>query len=314
MRVLFAGTPEFARAALASLLEHGFDVVGVLTQPDRPSGRGMKLTPSPVKQLALQQHIPVLQPQTLRHPVVQEQLKTYRADVMVVAAYGLILPQEVLEIPRLGCLNIHASLLPRWRGAAPIQRAIEAGDTETGITIMQMDEGLDTGDILWKESLPIEASDTAGSLHDKLASLGGQTIVYALQRLGRNQLTATPQPQNGVTYAAKIQKEDGMINWSLPAKQLERRIRAMNPGCGISCAWNNSRLKIWQAQVVDRTGTAGHTLEVSETSWIVGCGEKALSLEVVQQPDHKRLPIADFLRGHEIACGPLSTHTAVNLS
>lgn len=303
MRLIFAGTPDFASLALARLHEAGHEIVAVLTQPDRPSGRGMKLTPSPVKQLALSLNIPVLQPQTLKHPVIQSQLKTFKADVMVVAAYGLLLPPEVLEIPRRGCLNIHASLLPRWRGAAPIQRAIEAGDTETGITIMQMDAGLDTGEILLKEDLPIDPEETAATLHDKLAALGGELIVYALNRLANGQLTAAPQSSKGATYAAKITKEEAQINWNQPAKQIERQIRAFNPFPGAFTAGKDGVLKIWGAAISQEQGKPGTVIAKSETSITVACGEGALELLTVQQAGGKRLPTQTFLVGHPIEIG-----------
>ncbi len=303
MRLIFAGTPEFARLALARLHEEGHEIAAVLTQPDRPSGRGMKLTPSPVKQLALELGIPVLQPQTLKHPVIQSQLKTFKADVMIVAAYGLLLPEEVLEIPRLGCLNIHASLLPRWRGAAPIQRAIEAGDTETGICIMQMDVGLDTGDILLTEDLPIEKDETAHSLHDKLASLGSESIVYALKRLENGQLTGTPQPSKGVTYAAKIAKEEAKIDWKQPAKVIERQVRAFNPFPGAHTAWAEGSLKIWSVAVTSGEGKPGTVISKSETSITVACGEGAVDLLTVQQAGGKRLSAQTFLVGHPIEEG-----------
>lgn len=303
MRLIFAGTPEFARLALARLHEEGHEIAAVLTQPDRPSGRGMKLTPSPVKQLALDLGIPVLQPQTLKHPVIQSQLKTFKADVMIVAAYGLLLPEEVLEIPRLGCLNIHASLLPRWRGAAPIQRAIEAGDTETGISIMQMDVGLDTGDILLMEDLAIEKDETAHSLHDKLANLGSELIVYALKRLENGQLTATPQPSKGVTYAAKIVKEEAKIDWKEPAKIIERKVRAFNPFPGAHTQWAEGPLKIWNVAVTDGKGKPGTVISKSETSITIACGEGAVELLTVQQAGGKRLSAQTFLVGHPVEEG-----------
>ena len=303
MRIIFAGTPEFARVALADIIASGHTVVAVLTQPDRPSGRGMKLLPSPVKQLAVDHGIQVLQPQTLKHPVVQEQLKNLHADLMVVAAYGLLLPQAVLDLPRLGCINIHASLLPRWRGAAPIHRAIEAGDKATGICIMQMDAGLDTGGILLSESLPILADDSCGSLHDKLAQLGGQLTVHALQRLESGLLTAMPQASSGVTYAAKVRKEEGLLNWNDDALALERRIRAFNPFPGAYCHSQGQLLKIWRAQVLGVAGTPGTLLSVSDSEIVVACGRKALKLLELQLPGGKRLSTADFLRGHALNVG-----------
>ena len=231
MKVAFAGTPEFAAAALEAILAAGFEVPLVLTQPDRPAGRGMQLQPSPVKQVALAAGIPVHQPEKLRTPEQQAPLAEAGADVLVVAAYGIILPQTVLDMPRYGCLNIHASLLPRWRGAAPIHRAIQAGDAETGITIMQMDAGLDTGPMLMKRVEPIHSDDTTGSLHDRLAWIGAELIVDALNALRTSsaRLPATPQPADGVTYAAKIGKAEAIVDWTRPAVELERMVRAFNP-------------------------------------------------------------------------------------
>ena len=238
MRVIFAGTPDFAANALAALIAAGHEILVVLTQPDRPKGRGMKLTPSPVKTLALQYNLPVWQPENLKDAAVQQQLRDLQADVMVVAAYGLLLPAAVLSIPEHGCLNIHASLLPRWRGAAPIQRAIEAGDVESGVCIMQMDVGLDTGDVLLSRNTPITEDTTAAQLHDALALVGAETIVEALAKLP--ELTAVPQPEAGVTYAQKLSKADAEIDWALGAKQIHNKIRALNPVPG---AW--SSLKLW---------------------------------------------------------------------
>lgn len=298
MRLIFAGTPEFSRQALASLHAAGHEIVAVLTQPDRPAGRGMKLTHSPVKQLALELGLPLLQPQTLKHPVIQTQLIGLKADAMIVAAYGLLLPQEVLEIPRHGCINIHASLLPRGRGAAPIQRAIEAGDAETGITIMQMDQGLDTGDILLMESLPIEADDNAGTLHDKLAQLGSELMVYALQRLQDGYLTPAKQPEHGATYAAKIAKEEASIDWSAPAKLIERRIRAFNPFPGASTPFADGKLKIWSSHVCAGSGAPGTVLPAAEGELKIACGDGALQILEVQQAGGRRLPAKAFLAGH----------------
>src|SRR5690606_20940523 len=223
LKVAFAGTPDFAAQALRAILDAGFDVPLVLTQPDRPAGRGMKLTPSPVKAVALAHGIAVDQPERLRTPEQRAALAAVQPDVLVVAAYGLLLPREVLELPRLGCINIHASLLPRWRGAAPIHRAIEAGDTETGITIMQMDEGLDTGPMLLSRSVPILPDDTTGSLHDRLAALGAELVVDALRRLPEG-LPATPQPDAGMTYANKISKAEAALDWCRPAVELARAV------------------------------------------------------------------------------------------
>lgn len=303
MRLIFAGTPEFSRLALSRLHEVGHEIVAVLTQPDRPAGRGMKLAPSPVKQLALQLGLNVLQPQTLKHPVIQTQLKGFKADAMIVAAYGLILPQEVLDIPRHGCLNIHASLLPRWRGAAPIQRAIEAGDSETGITIMQMDQGLDTGDILWKESLPIEPDETAATLHDKLAQMGSELMVYALQRLENQHLTPVPQSDKGATYAAKILKDEALIDWRQPAKVVDRRIRAWNPVPGAFTLKDGHTIKVWQCRVCEGSGEPGTVLAADEQTLVIACGEGAVQLLEVQLAGGKRLPARAFLVGHPLPPG-----------
>lgn len=307
MKIVFAGTPEFAASALQSLLvagqSTGFNVTHVYTQLDRPAGRGMQLHASAVKQLALQHQLPVLQPKTLRDEAAQAELRALQPDVMVVAAYGLILPQAVLDIPRLGCLNIHASLLPRWRGAAPIHRAIEAGDSETGITIMQMDAGLDTGAMLLKQAVPIAATDTTATLHDKLAQLGGQMIVQALQRLQQGTLSGSPQPAEGVTYAHKILKEEALLDWTQSADVLARRIRAFNPFPGAVAHYQDTAIKIWQAQAIDANGAPGQILSADETGVHVACGRGALQLQLLQRPGGKRLSAADFLQGFPLVVG-----------
>lgn len=309
MKVIFAGTPEFAATALAAIHEAGFDIPLVLTQPDRPAGRGMHLHASAVKQYAMEHNIPVAQPISLKlngkYPDVAAEahdvLRNTEHDVMVVAAYGLILPLSVLAIPRLGCLNIHGSLLPRWRGAAPIHRAIEAGDAETGITIMQMEEGLDTGPMLLKQSLAINSTDTTGGLHDKLAAMGGEMIVQALRQLEKGTLAATVQPEQGVTYAAKISKEEAALDFHLPADVLARKIRAFNPFPGTHAQYGTSTIKIWAAQMVtaNKTGaTPGQILTASAQEGIlVACGEGVLKLTELQKPGGKRLPAAEFLQG-----------------
>ena len=289
MKVVFAGTPEFAQVALERLLAAGFEVPLALTQPDRPAGRGMKLQASPVKQTALAHGIPVAQPLSLRldgkYPddaaAAREALLAAQPDVMVVAAYGLILPQWVLDLPRLGCLNIHASLLPRWRGAAPIHRAIEAGDAATGITIMQMDAGLDTGDMLLVEQLPIAADDTTATLHDKLATLGGRLIVEALELAACGGFRPVRQPEAGVTYAHKIEKAEALVDWNLPAEQIGRRVRACNP---FPAALTHARtpegksepVKIWRAQVsgipVPAAARPGEVLALDAQGIHVACG------------------------------------------
>jgi methionyl-tRNA formyltransferase len=302
MKVAFAGTPEFAAAALEAILAAGFDVPLVLTQPDRPAGRGMQLQPSPVKRVALAAGIPVHQPEKLRTPEQQAPLAEVQADVLVVAAYGIILPQAVLDLPRHGCLNIHASLLPRWRGAAPIHRAIQAGDAETGITIMQMDAGLDTGPMLLSRAEAIHADDTTGSLHDRLAQLGADMIVEALRALPGG-LTATPQPADGVTYAAKIGKAEATVDWNRPAAEIERAIRAFNPFPGAVATLQQTPVKLWRARAIDATGTPGEVLLAEGAGVIVACGQGALCVTELQKPGGKRLPAAEFLRGMPIAAG-----------
>ncbi len=311
MRVIFAGTPEFAAIALQSLQQAGHTISLVLTQPDRPAGRGMQLQPSAVKQFALAHQIPVAQPVSLRldgkHPEVAQEAHALLAatphDVMVVAAYGLILPTSVLQIPPLGCLNIHGSLLPRWRGAAPIHRAIEAGDAQTGITIMQMDEGLDTGAMLLKESLTIAADDTTASLHDKLAAMGGRLIVEALARLEQGSLPAAPQPQEGISYAAKIAKEEAALDFSLPAVTLDRRIRAFNPFPGALAHMGATAIKIWRARPAVGQGQPGTILAADAAGVVVACGEGALLLTELQKPGGKRLPAEQFLQGFALSAG-----------
>ena len=311
MRAIFAGTPEFAAVALAALHAAGIEIPLVLTQPDRPAGRGMQLQASPVKQFALAHQIPVAQPTSLRldgrFPEQAKQahdlLRATAHDVMVVAAYGLILPPSVLAIPPLGCINIHASLLPRWRGAAPIHRAIEAGDAETGITIMQMDAGLDTGDMMLVSREPISPQDTTGELHDRLAALGGRLIVDALLRLAEGRLTRTPQPDEGVSYAAKISKDEAALDLRLPASTLLRRIHAFNPAPGASVQSGDSVLKIWRAERIAGIGEPGLVLAVDARGVTVACGEDALLLTELQKPGGKRLPAANFLQGFSIEAG-----------
>lgn len=304
MKIIFAGTPHFAAAALEALLSEKFNVVAVLTQPDRPSGRGLQLTPSPVKQLALQHQLPVLQPLSLKNTEIQQQLAAYAADVMVVAAYGLILPQAVLSLPQHGCLNIHASLLPRWRGAAPIQRAILAGDLETGITVMQMDVGLDTGDMLLKKICPINANDNAETLHDKLANMGAETIVEALRLLEQKQLIPTPQDSALATYAGKLSKAEGQIDWSRHAAEIALAVRAYNPFPVAASLLNKTPIKIWQASArTDMHGHPGTILAIDKSGIFVACGTGALRLEVLQRPGAKALPVSQFLQGFPVQPG-----------
>lgn len=304
LRVGFAGTPAFAQKALQAILDARFDVVVVLTQPDRPSGRGMQLTPSPVKTLALGRRIPVEQPLSLRDDEAQAMLRAYDLDVLVVVAYGLILPQKVLELPRAGCLNIHASLLPRWRGAAPIHRAIEAGDAETGVCIMQMDAGLDTGGVVDEARLPILPMETTAQLHDRLAALGAERIVAILQKLAEGEtLLAQAQPEAGVTYAHKLEKAEARLDVSAPAALLDRKIRAYNPFPGAVLQAGDQPIKIWQASIVQEQGLPGTVLTADDAGVVMACGEGALRLEVLQAPGGKRLPAADFLRGHPLPAG-----------
>jgi methionyl-tRNA formyltransferase len=314
MRAVFAGTPDFARAALERLQAAGFTIPLVFTQPDRPAGRGMKLQPSPVKQFAQERGIAVAQPRSLRldgkfpqdAAAAQAALHEAKPDVMVVAAYGLILPPWVLDLPRLGCLNIHASLLPRWRGAAPIHRALEAGDAETGVTIMQMDAGLDTGDMLLAERLPIAPADTTGTLHDKLAALGGRMIVEALELAACGGLRPQRQPAEGVTYAHKIEKAEATIDWSQPAAVIERRIRAFDPFPGATARLGEETVKVWRAQALPGRGSVppGTIVAVDARGIGVACGDGGrLELTELQRAGGKRLPVADFLRGFPVAAG-----------
>jgi methionyl-tRNA formyltransferase len=314
MRLIFAGTPEFARVALERLHGAGFVIPLVLTQPDRPAGRGMKLQASPVKQFAQAHGIDVAQPRSLRldgkfpddAAHARAAIEAARADVMVVAAYGLILPQWVLDAPALGCLNIHASLLPRWRGAAPIHRAIEAGDAVTGVTIMQMDAGLDTGDMLLVERLPIAAGDTTATLHDRLAVLGGRLIVEALEMAACGGLPRTPQPAEGVTYAHKIDKAEAQLDWWQPAAVLERRLRAFDPFPGATASLAGEPLKLWRGQVLAGGAAAaapGTVLAASPQGLDVATGDGVLRLTELQRPGGKRLAAAQVLQGLAVAPG-----------
>ncbi len=309
MKLVFAGTPEFAREALAALHAAGHEIALVLTQPDRPAGRGMKLQASPVKQWALDHGAPVAQPRSLRldgkYPedaaAARETLLAANAECMVVAAYGLILPQWVLDLPPLGCLNIHASILPRWRGAAPIHRAIEAGDAQTGITIMQMDAGLDTGDMLLVSTLPIASDATTATLHDQLATLGGECIVQALA--APDALVRTPQPAEGITYAHKIDKAEAALDWALSAEVLARRIRAFDPFPGMTVPFTHNgateTLKLWAAvaEPLAQHAEPGTVVQADASGVRVACGEGQLCLTQLQRPGGKRLNAADFLRG-----------------
>ncbi|MBL8310114.1 MAG: methionyl-tRNA formyltransferase [Burkholderiales bacterium] len=317
MRVVFAGTPEFAAVALRALLvvprDVALEVVAVYTQPDRPAGRGMKLTASAVKQVASAHGLPVLQPPTLRTPEAQAELAALAPDVMLVAAYGLILPQSVLDIPRLGCLNIHASLLPRWRGAAPIHRAILAGDTESGVAIMQMEAGLDTGPVLAERRTAIAARETTGQLHDRIAALGAEAAVDVLRRLARGEsLVATNQPVEGVTYAHKITPEEAQIDWSASAVEIDRKIRAFNPVPGAWTTWRGEKLKLWASELVHvpsclggEPGTvlastpAGVAGARAPSQLLVSCAGSVLAVTEAQRAGGRRMPVSAWLTGND---------------
>lgn len=301
MRIVFAGTPAFAVPSLRAAHAH-HEVVAVYTQPDRPAGRGRGLTPSPVKLEAIQRGIPVLQPLSLKKKSTQDALREMQPDVMIVVAYGLILPQAVLDIPQYGCWNVHASLLPRWRGAAPIQRAILAGDVETGVTIMQMDAGLDTGDMLLTQKVAITPRTTAGMLHDQLAETGARLIVEAVARY--SELEHVKQPEIGVTYAAKLAKDEGRIDWTRPAVEIERQVRGLNPWPGVWCTLNEERLKVLEtevtAEVTDGSEAPGTALD---DALAVACGEGALRLTRVQRAGKAPMAAADLLRGFAVPKG-----------
>lgn len=309
LRIIFAGTPDFAARHLQALLDAGHQVVAVYSQPDRPAGRGQQLQASPVKQLALQHQLPVYQPKSLKKAKAQQELAALQADLMIVVAYGLILPTIVLNTPRLGCINVHGSLLPRWRGAAPIQRALWAGDSETGVTIMQMDEGLDTGAMLSTASLPISASDTSATLYDKLAAIGPQALLAALQDLPALQAKAVAQSDAEANYAEKLSKEEAELNFHKPAAALEREIRAFNPWpvsylslqhlAQSQPALANQQLKIWQASVEATSGGAapGTVLRADKKGIAIATAEGALVLQLLQPAGKKAMAAADFLNG-----------------
>lgn len=301
MRIVFAGTPDIARIGLEKLLTTSHEIVGVFTQPDRPAGRGRKLTPTPVKELALAHHLPVFQPIGFKkQPEALEALRTLSPDLMVVIAYGLLLPQSVLDIPKLGCWNVHVSLLPRWRGAAPIQRAIEAGDAQTGVCIMQMDAGLDTGDILLQATTSISSKDTAQTLHDRLAVLGANTLMIALEQREQEKLRGIPQSQEGVSYAHKLSKEEANVNWMSTASQLDCQIRAFNPWPVAYSFLEGERIRIWTAEVLPRqttTALAGSIVAVSNDGIDVACHGGVLRLKQLQMAGGKVLPVAHLLQG-----------------
>jgi len=321
LRVAFAGTPEFAVPALEALLGSGHTVVGVLTQPDRPAGRGRQLTASPVKAAALRHGLPLSQPQTLKSAEGRADLEAWRADVLVVVAYGLILPKAALDLPRLGCVNIHASLLPRWRGAAPIQRAILEGDTRTGITIMRMDTGLDTGPMLLQRPTPIESDETAGSLHDRLAALGAAALLESLREISEDRSRLTPQPAEGVTYAAKIDKQEAVIDWSRPAVQTARQVRAFNPWPIAETRLGSEQFRVYRARVRAAPSTPaapaapsapatpaattpiaapapiatpGDIVALTDEGIVVACGTGQLVLTEVQRPGKRPVTARDL--------------------
>ena len=306
MKLAFAGTPEFAAVALQALHAAGHSVTLVLTQPDRPAGRGLKLQPSAVKQLALELNLPLAQPRSLRldgkfpddAAAARAALEQAAPELMVVAAYGLILPPWVLALPPLGCLNIHGSLLPRWRGAAPIHRAIEAGDATTGITIMQMDAGLDTGDMLLTEAVPIGPEDTTATLHDRLAALGARLVVQAVAQAGQGALQPARQPAEGVTYAHKIDKAEAAIDWQQPAALIERRLRAFDPFPGCSAVLAGQSVKVWRGRVLPGTGVPGQVLVSDDGRLVVNCGTDTLELLELQLPGGRRIAAREFLQRH----------------
>lgn len=303
LRILFAGTPDFAVPALAALIAAGHQVIAVLTQPDRPAGRGMKLRPSPVKVLALQHQITVLQPESLKDAAIQAELQALQADVMIVAAYGLIIPTAILHMPRLGCYNIHASLLPRWRGAAPIQRSLLAGDAATGVTIMEVVPALDAGAMVSHGELPITARDTAQSLHDGLARIGAELMVQAMAGLAEHgSLAAQPQDEALVTYAAKLHKAEAAIDWQLPAEQLSRQVRAFNPFPVAHAELHGEVCRIWMATAQPGEASPGSIVALGQ-SIVVGCGQGLLSIEELQMPGGKRMAARDFIAGHALHVG-----------
>ena len=303
LRIIFAGTPDFAAPALAALIEAGHEIVLVLTQPDRPSGRGMKLKASPVKELALEHYIEVFQPATLKDSAAQSRIEDAKADVIIVAAYGLIIPTNVLNMPRLGCFNIHASLLPRWRGAAPIQRSLLAGDKETGVTIMEVVPALDAGAMISKGVVPITELDTAQTLHDALAKTGADLMVKAMENLSKNgTLASTPQDDSLVTYAEKLQKSEATIDWNKSADAISKQVRAFNPFPVATAMLNGEVCRIWMATKKSGKGLAGQVVATNETI-DVACGEGVLSIHELQLPGGKRLKAREFLTGRQLPAG-----------
>ena len=297
LRIIFAGTPDFAARHLQALINSEHQIVGVYSQPDRPAGRGKKLKASEVKALALEHDLPVFQPQSLKTDDALEELSSLNADIMIVVAYGLILPKAILDAPRLGCLNVHGSILPRWRGAAPIQRAIWAGDQQTGVTIMQMDEGLDTGDMLHISRCPIDSTETSASLYAKLAELGPDALIDTINRLANGDITPEPQNDADANYAKKLSKDEANIDWSMDAEQIERNIRAFNPWPVCFTQMRGNTVKIYQASVVEQSGAAGTVLASDKNGIVVACGKHALSISELQPQGKKPMAINDFLNG-----------------
>lgn len=306
MRIIFAGTPDFAATTLQALLNAGHDICAVYTQPDRPAGRGRKLTASPVKQIALAHEIPVEQPLDFKQQADRDVLATYQADLMIVVAYGLLLPQTVLDMPKQGCINVHASLLPRWRGAAPIQRAILAGDTETGVCIMQMEAGLDTGPVLLQANCPILSDDTAQTLHDRLALLGSATLIDCLADLNKYQQSAIAQDDTHTCYAHKLDKTEAKINWQQSAQQIAQQVQAFNPWPVAQTQWQGEVFRIWLAtieQQADTTIEPGTVISVSKQQISVATGKGVLQLHQVQVPGKRAMLVSDFINAQPIAAG-----------
>jgi methionyl-tRNA formyltransferase len=303
LNLVFGGTPDFAVPALAALLESGHRIAAVYTQPDRPAGRGQKVQMSAVKEAALRHGLHVEQPRTLRDPAAVAHLASFKPNAMIVVAYGLILPQNVLDIPPLGCINIHGSLLPRWRGAAPIQRALLAGDTETGITIMKMDAGLDTGAMLSVHPIDIGPHENAGDLHDRLADVGAQAVCATLAKYAAGEIVPRPQPENGVPYAHKIRKEEALIDWSQPARTLDRLIRAFNPWPIAETRWRGQQLRVWEAtySAEGNSAVVGKVIAANDDGICVATGEGTVLIKRLQLPGRKALPAAEFLRSQSIA-------------
>jgi methionyl-tRNA formyltransferase len=306
LNIVFAGTPDFAVSSLKALNESRHKVIAVYTQPDRPAGRGRKLQASPVKQYAVAHDLPVFQPDNLKNQEDVNRLESLQPDIMVVVAYGLILPPSVLEIPRKGCLNVHASLLPRWRGAAPIQRAIEAGDKTTGVTIMQMDTGLDTGAMLLKKETPIGKDDTAANLHDRLAELGAEALLLALEKLEQGSLSGEPQNEHEATYAKKLEKAEALIDWSMPADALARKVRAFNPWPAANCSFAGKRLRVLQANVIPSSNNKaeiGMVSEIGDDIISVQTGDGLLAISQLQLEGGRPQTVREFLNGHPLRVG-----------